>query len=105
MSWSGLLLLVEPQLTLPLKILSLHDTISDKTVNDASIVYIHMSAALDFFHSFLLSWDQTVLRRDLSHLAQDNWYVITDRKQVIYCSLPELCSQTVSRSGTTNTTT
>ena len=34
-----------------------------------------------------------------SAIINDNWYIITDRKQVIYCSLPEICAQTVSESA------
>jgi len=38
-----------------------------------------------------------------STIIQDNWYVITDSKQVMYCSLSELCSQSASKSAATNT--
>ena len=38
-----------------------------------------------------------------SAIIQDTWYIITASKEAIYCSLPELCSQSVNKSAATNT--
>ena len=38
-----------------------------------------------------------------SAIIQDTWYIITDSKEAMYCSLPELCSQSVNKSAATNT--
>jgi len=38
-----------------------------------------------------------------SAILQDNWYVINGSKEVMHCSLSDMCSQTASKSVATNT--
>ena len=38
-----------------------------------------------------------------SAIIHTNWYIIAASKEAIYCSLPELCSQSVNKSAATNT--
>jgi len=38
-----------------------------------------------------------------SAIIHNNWYVITSTKEVMHCSLPDMCSQTTSKSAATET--
>ena len=38
-----------------------------------------------------------------SAIIHNNWYVITSTKEVMHCSLPDMCSQTASKSAASDT--